>query len=314
MKKVIYNSFGGLDVLELIDANVPTVGPNEVLVRVMAAAINPVDWKMREGLVKILSGRRMPQGQGLEFSGVIEQVGSSVTAFAAGDEVFGSAKDCIAEFVVAKEAQIAKKPYCVSFEVASTIPAVGTTASSIFDRATIGKGTEVLINGATGGIGMYATQLAVQRGAMVTVAVSETGVEFAKQWGTHSIVDYRKTDIMALGRQFDVVVELSDKLSFKKGRQLLKPGGKYVASLPNPAEIIPGLLNNLFSNRKYALMGMQARTSVLRSVAEEVASGRVKVVISQVFPITAFRDAYSQASAGGFVGKMVFSIGTSTLG
>ena len=110
MKKVAYKAFGGLDVLELIDADVPAVGPRQVLVRVKAAAINPVDWKMREGQVKFLSGWRMPQGQGLEFSGVIQQAGRSVTAYAAGDQVFGAAKDCLAEFVVAEEGQIARKP------------------------------------------------------------------------------------------------------------------------------------------------------------------------------------------------------------
>lgn len=308
MKKVIYKAFGGLDVLELMDANVPTVGPRQVLVRVKAAAINPVDWKMREGQVKFLTGWRMPQGQGLEFSGVIEKVGRFVTAYAVGDEVFGAAKDCLAEFVVAKEGQIAKKPSAVSFESASTIPVTGTTATSVFDRAAIGQGTEVLINGATGGIGMFATQLAVQRGAQVTAVVSERGVEFVKRWGVQRVVDYRKSNILDLGRRFDVVVELSDKLPFKTGRQLVKPGGKYVASLPKPAELLFGLVNNLYSKQKYALMGMRARTDTLTSLAGEVASGRVEVVIAQSFPLTAFRDGYAQTSAGQFVGKVVFTI------
>lgn len=312
MKKVIYRAFGGLDVLELTDASIPEAGRSDVLVRVKAAAINPVDWKMREGQVKILSGWRMPQGQGLEFSGVIEQVGRSVVGYAIGDEVFGAAKDCLAEFVVAKPRKIAKKPAGVAFEAAASIAAVGTTAASLFDLVSIGKGTEVLINGATGGIGMFATQLAVGRGAKVTAVVSDKGVELVKRWGVDQIVDYRATNILEIGRQFDVVVELSDKLPFKTGRALVKPGGKYVGSLPNPAEMLAGFVGNLYSTRKYGLLGMRAKTAVLTAVAGEVASGRVEVVIGQSFPLTAFRDAYAQASAGRFVGKVVFSMGATS--
>lgn len=209
--------------------------------------------------------------------------------------------------MVAKEGQIARKPLGVSFEVASAIPVVGTTAASLFDRAVIGQGTEVLINGATGGIGMFATQLAVRRGAQVTAVVSEKGVEFVKRWGVHRVVDYRKSNIFEMGGRFDVVVELSDKLSFKRGRQFLKPGGKYVASLPNPVEVFSGFANNLYSKQKYALMGMRARTDALASLAGEVASGQIEVVIAQSFPLTAFREAYAQASAGRSVGKMVFT-------
>ena len=309
MKKVVYHAFGGLDVLELGDMPVPAVGPRTVLVRVKAAAINPLDWKLREGQLKLLSGWRMPQGQGVEFSGVIEQVGRSVTAYAVGDEVFGAAKDCLAEFVVAREAQIAKKPAGVTFAAASTLAAVGTTAMSLFDRAAIGQGTAVLINGATGGIGMFATQLAVHRGAQVTAVVSEKGVELARRWGVHGVVDYRKSDIRELGPQFDVVVELSDKLPFKVGRRLVKPGGTYVASVPNPAEILAGFVNNLYSKQKYALMGMRARTDVLAALAGEVASGRVEVVIGQTFVLPAFREAYAQTAAGRFVGKTVITVG-----
>lgn len=309
MKKVVYTAFGGLDVLELIDASVPAVGSREVLVRVKAAAINPVDWKMREGQVKFLTGWRMPQGQGLECSGVIERVGRDVTAYAVGDEVFGAAKPALAEFVVAKVDQIAKKPAGVSFEVAATIPVVGTTAASLFTRAAIGPGTEVLINGATGGIGTFATQMAVRRGATVTAVASESGAALATRWGVARAVDYRRTNVLEEHRQYDVVVDLSDTLSFRRTKALLKPRGTYVASLQNPAEVIAGLFNNLYPTKKYALMGMRARTDVLESVGGEVAAGRIEVIVGKTFPLEAFRDAYTQASARAVVGKVVFVMG-----
>lgn len=309
MKKVVYNRFGGLDVLELIEASVPRVGPREVLVRVKAAGINPADWKMREGQVKFLTGWRMPQGQGLECSGVIERVGPDVTGYAVGDEVFGAAKPSLAEFVVAKVTQIAKKPASVSFAVAAAIPVVGATAASLFTRAAIGPGTEVLINGVTGGIGTFATQMAVRRGARVTAVVSEKGTALVTHWGVARAVNYRATNVLKESRQYDVVVELSDTLTFRRAKALLKPRGTYVASLPIPAELVGGFVNNLYATKKYALMGMRARTDVLTSVVGDVAAGHIEVVVGTTFPLEAFRDAYAQAAARRVVGKAVFVIG-----
>ncbi|MEN9577473.1 MAG: hypothetical protein RJA70_482 [Pseudomonadota bacterium] len=306
MKKLVYRAFGGLDVLDLAEVPVPTPGAGEVLVRVKAAAINPVDWKMREGQVKFLTGWRMPQGQGLEFAGVVERVGRGVTEYAPGDEVFGAGKDCIADVCLAKVERIAKKPAPLSFVVASTIAGVGTTAASVFDRVSVGAGTEVLVNGATGGIGMFATQMAVRRGAHVTAVVSDKGMALAERWGAQRVVNYRSTKILDDGRPYDVILELSDKLPFKAGKAILKPGGTFVASLPNPAELIPGFLGNLVSSRKYALMGMRAKHDALQAVASEVATGSVEVVIGETIALEDFREAYARAASGKLLGKSVF--------
>ena len=313
MKKLLYRSFGGLDVLELADVDVPEPAANEVLVRVKAAAINPVDWKMREGQVKILSGWRFPQGQGLEFAGVVERVGRSVTEYVPGDEVFGAGKDCLAELATAKVASIAKKPPSVSFEEASTIPAVGTTAASLFDKVKIGAGTEVLVNGATGGIGMFLTQMAGHRGAKVTAVVSEKGAAHVERWGVHRVVDYKKTNILEEHHEYDVV-ELSDKLPFRRAKPLLKSRGTYVGSLPNPAEMVPGFLGNLMGGRKYALLGMGAKSDTLASIVAEVASGKIQILIGRTFALGEFRRAYERTAAGQFVGKVVFTTGASSSG
>jgi NADPH:quinone reductase-like Zn-dependent oxidoreductase len=306
MKKLIYRQFGGLEVLELADVAVPTPGAGEVLVRVRAAAINPVDWKMREGHVKFLTGWRMPQGQGVEFAGVVERIGDGVTGYAAGDEVFGEGRGCIAEFCLAKVGRIAKKPEALSFAIASTIPAVGTTAASAFDGQRVQAGAEVLVNGATGGIGMFATQMAVRRGAHVTAVVSDKGVALAERWGAARVVNYRSTNILDDGRSYDVIFELSDKLPFKAAKPLLKPGGTFVASLPNPAEFIPGFVGNLVSPRKYALMGMRAKPDTLRAVASEVATGGLEVVIGETVALSEFSEAYARAASGKLLGKSVF--------
>ena len=306
MRKLLYRTFGGLDVLELAEVAVREPAADEILVRVKAAGVNPVDWKMREGQVKFLTGWRMPQGQGLEFAGTVERVGRSVTGYTTGDEVFGAGKDCIADYCIAKAHNLAKKPASVSFAIASTIPCVGTTAASAFKRANIGNGTEVLVNGATGGIGMFATQMAIARGASVTAVVSEKGVALVEGWGVARVLNYRDTNILDEGRRYDVVLELSDKLPFSRAKSILKPGGTFVASLPNPAELIPGMLGNLVSSRKYALMGMRAKSAELSAIVSDVAAGRLQVVVGKSFRIEEFREAYSQSSAGKVLGKSVF--------
>ncbi len=309
MKKVVYNQFGNVDVLEMMEAEMPTVKKDSVLVKVKAAAINPVDWKMREGQVKLLTGRKFPQGLGLEFAGIVEKVGRSVANYKVGDEVFGMANHSLAEYVVAKAKNIWRKPANVSFEQAATIPVVGECAFNVFDKlVAVKKGTEVLINGATGGIGMYATQIAKQRGAIVTAVVSPKGIDLVKKWGVDFVVNYRQTNILTTGKQYDVVIELSDKMPFKQAKQIMKPSAVYVASLPVPLEILAGLLNNLFSSKKYKLLGSLVNPVYMETLSNDAASGVIDIVIGKIYPFTAFKAAYTEAAQGKFVGKVVFTV------
>jgi NADPH:quinone reductase-like Zn-dependent oxidoreductase len=306
MKKLAYNKFGGVDVLEIIDAAMPSLKSKTVLVQVKAAAINPVDWKMREGHLKILSGRKFPQGLGLEFAGIVTQIGPDVTQFKVGDEVFGAAKDCMAEYVVAKESKMWKKPSAISFEQAATMPVVGACAVMAFDKyISAPRDKEILINGATGGIGMYATQIAVQRGAKVTAVVSAKGIDLVKKWGVNHVINYRETDIMTAGKKYDVVIELSDKLPFKAGKKLLKASGVYIASLPNPAEILGGLVGNLFSKQKYKLLGAVSSQQNLAILANDAQAGLLDIVC-KAYPLSEYHAAYTETASGKYVGKVVF--------
>jgi NADPH:quinone reductase-like Zn-dependent oxidoreductase len=306
MKKLVYNKFGSVDVLELIDVPTPELKSNTVLVKVKAAAINPVDWKMRKGELKILSGWKFPQGSGLEFSGVVEKIGAGVTGFKIGDEVFGAAKNCMAEYVLADVKKIAHKPATITHEQASVIPIVGVTAASIFNKLlTIEKGMEVLINGATGGIGMFATQMARNRGAIVTAVVSQKGIELAKKWGADQLINYKETDILKSSKKYDVVIELSDKLSFNQGKSLLNDKGFFVASLPNPKEILSGLIGNIFSKKKYKLVGSFANQDNLKVLVDEVVTKRMDIVIAKTFQLKDFKEAYTETAKSTLLGKVV---------
>ncbi|TAH26888.1 MAG: NADP-dependent oxidoreductase [Cytophagales bacterium] len=309
MKKLVYKKFGGVDVLELMDAPIPALKSNTVLVKVKAAAINPVDWKMREGQLKILSGWKFPQGSGLEFSGVVEEISVGVNEFKIGDEVFGAAKSCMAEYIVADIKKIAHKPTQLTHEQASIIPIVGITAASIFTKLlTIEKGMEVLINGATGGIGMFATQMAKNSGAIVSAVVSSKGIDLVKEWGAHKVINYKETNILTSSKKYDVVIELSDKLSFNQGKSLLKDKGYFIASLPKPKEILSGLINNIFSYKKYKLVGSFANNENLKALSDEVVNSNMDLVIAKSFPLEDFREAYTEAAQGTLLGKLVLSL------
>ena len=170
------------------------------------------------------------------------------------------------------------------------------------------KGSEVLINGATGGIGMYVTQIAKQRGAIVTAVVSPKGIALVQKWGVDFVVNYREIDILTAGKQYGVVVELSDKLLFKQAKAIMKPTATYVASLPIPLEILSGLVNNLFSSKKYKLLGTPVKPAYMAALANDAANGAIDIVIGKAYPLTAFKEAYAETAHGKFVGKVVFTV------
>ncbi|MGY2134264.1 NAD(P)-dependent alcohol dehydrogenase [Hymenobacter sp. HD11105] len=237
MKKVLYNRFGGVEVLELAEVAQPALTPNEVLVRVKAVSINPLDWKIRQGEMKLVAGSTFPKGVGLDFAGVVEAVGAAVPGLHPGDDVFGLVDvlkgGALAEYVAVPAADLALKPANLSFAQAAALPVAGSAALQVLHQlVAVGPGTEILINGASGGIGMIATQLASQRGAVVTAVVGPAGTELARQWGSASVLNYREHDIKGAGKRYDVVLDLSGKLSFSAARPLLKPRGAYVNTVP----------------------------------------------------------------------------------
>jgi NADPH:quinone reductase-like Zn-dependent oxidoreductase len=188
MRKVLYNRFGDEQVLEVQEQPTPTIAKNQLLIQVKTASINPLDWKIYGGQMKLLSGSKFPKGVGIDFAGVVTQVGPNVTRYQSGDAVFGLLDifkgGALADYVVVTEADIALKPATISFDQAAALPVAGLAALQIVDQlAAIGQGHEVLINGATGGVGLFAIQLAKKRGARVTAVAGPAGGNEPPNWG-----------------------------------------------------------------------------------------------------------------------------------
>jgi NADPH:quinone reductase-like Zn-dependent oxidoreductase len=312
MKQVIFNRYGSIAELEMVDRPVPSPAGDEVLVDVRAVAINPLDWKILEGQLKFMTGKKFPRGIGIEFSGVIRAAGPAVTRFKAGDQVFGMLVafkgGALAEQILAKEGQIFMKPANLSFAQAAALPISGTSALQILDDlAPVQKGTEVLINGAVGGVGSVLTQIAKHRGAIVTAVVSARGVDLAHQLQCDFVVDYAKVNLSELHRHFDVVVDLSDKLPFADVKALMKPRSVHVNAQPDPKSMAAGFINNLMSGRKRKILMMKTSQDRIATLHKD-ASTWLQVTVGKTFPMADFRSAYAEVKAMGTLGKAVFTL------
>jgi NADPH:quinone reductase-like Zn-dependent oxidoreductase len=309
MKKVIYKQFGNQDVLEIIEQAIPTPEKDQLLIRVKAVSINPLDWKVYGGEMKLMSGSKFPKAIGIDFSGIVEVSGSAVTRFKTGDEVIGLVDvfkgGALADYVLAKETDLAAKPANISFEQAAALPVTGLSALQIIDElAAIRKGQNVLINGATGGIGVFAIQIAKKRGANVTAVASTKGTALAATWGADQVIDYTKDDLGDIDQLFDTVIDLSTKLSFAAARKLMKKKATFITTLPSPLVILRSVLINLFSRKKLKVLILKPTMERL-NVLSDLAKKGLTIVLDKTYPVNEVRNAYEEAAKGKIIGKSV---------
>ena len=297
MKKITYNRFGGTEVLQMTDAPMPE---GDIIVKVKAASINPLDWKLWQGDMKLMSGRKFPKSVGIDFSGIVEQ-GSG--KYHKGDEVFGITSifkgGALAEYVAVKAEDIARKPAGITFEEAAGLPVAGAAALQIFDKLLkIAPGMQVLINGAGGGIGPLAIQLAKKGGDRVTAVVGPAALEIANSLESDVVINYQKENVLALGKTFDAIIDLSGKMTYKVARAILKKNGIYINTLPSPLEMI----RSLFSGGRYKLLVLKPSAAYL----EQLAAADLKMFISRRYNFRDYTKGYEEVQKGGIPGKAVF--------
>jgi len=312
MKKIIYSKFGGPEVLQIAEIPIPAVQEATVLIKVKAISINPLDWKIRNGEMKLMSGSKFPKGIGIDFSGIVEETGSAVNKYKKGDEVYGILDvfkgEALSEYITAQEKDIAIKPLTISFEQAAATPVVGSAALQILKTLVkLKKGTEVLINGASGGIGMFATQIAKMDGAIVTTVVSDSGIKVVTDWGADFVVNYQNEDVLKGGKQYDIVIDLSGKMPFNKAKRIMKHSSIYIHTAPGPKEIISSFFINLFSSKKYKLLMLKPSPEYLTEL-RRYAEGGIAIIVSKVYPFNSFEKAYIEVSHGKFIGKAVITM------
>jgi NADPH:quinone reductase-like Zn-dependent oxidoreductase len=319
MQAVTIDHYGGSEVMHLTEIEKPEPGARELLVEVHCSSINPIDWKIRRGDLKLIIPGKFPRVLGVDLAGIIVQIGHAVTKFKVGDEVFGMANPLAnrfgsyAQFALVEELKAALKPQHLSFADAASIPVAGLTAYKTFhEHAKLLAGQHVLINGASGGVGSFAVQMAKAIGAMVVATCSETNNEFVRAFGADQILDYGQIDLTKLDEKFDCIFDASAKLNFSKIKHLLTKNGSYVTTVPS-ADMVLGFLSTVvLPGKKVYLVnaGMGARINQeLTEITALFGAGKIRSVITHTISFQELAQAHMQAESGHNRGKSVILVG-----
>jgi len=308
MQAVRVHEYGGPEVLRYEDAPRPVPGAGEVLVRVHAAAINPLDWKIRAGHVKNWLRYTLPLIPGWDFSGVIESVGAGADPWKAGDEVYGrpeiSRDGAYAEYIAVRASEIALKPKSIDHVHAAAIPLCALTAwQALFDTANLSAGQRILIHAAAGGVGCFAVQLAKWKGAWVAGTASGRNGEFLRELGVDQPVNYETTRFEEVVHDVDVVVDAMAGETRQRSWGTLKTGGVLV-SLLGP----PGAEESAGHGVRGAGVMVKASSAQLTDIAALVDSGRLKVFLEAVFPLAEVGKAHELSETGHVRGKIVLQV------
>jgi NADPH:quinone reductase-like Zn-dependent oxidoreductase len=310
MKSIIYNQFGDTEVLQTIEEAKPSITTDQVLVKVKAVSINPLDWKIRKGEMKLMSGSKFPKHIGVDFSGIIENSGNS--HFKNGDEVFGAVngmkEGALTEYIAIHPKNIWKKPQSLSSVQAASIPIVGAGATLALDKiGAVNSKTEILINGATGGFGMFLLQLLKQKGAKITAVTNTQGLPYAKQWGADFLIDYTKQNVLNEGKLYDIVVDLSGKMGYKNATSIMKAKSVFINPTPQPIDILTSPLKNLFTGKKHKVILSNPSPKNIPYLVSAIDKG-LQIEVSKVFKFDETIQAYNYAEKGGFIGKIAIEI------
>ena len=322
--KAIVNCEYGVGNLQLRDLKNPSPNDNEVLVRVRAASINPVDGHLIRGawMMRPMTGLRKPRNTrfGTDFAGIIEAVGKDVTNFKSGDEVFGAKNGAVADYICVKANRaIVMKPSNITFEQAGSVGVAGVTAlQGLRDKGRLQAGQKVLINGASGGVGTFAVQIAKAFGAEVTGVCSTRNVDLVKSIGADHVIDYTKEDFTKTDQRYDMVYDLVGNHSFSERRRILTPNGICVLAGVGGAGIHPGSLGRVgrnfwnaflsnFSKQKFVFYIAKLTKDDLNVLRDLMQSGKVAPVIDRTYKISETQDAVRYLEEGHARGKVVIT-------
>lgn len=307
MKAIRFHAFGDADVLVLEDAPRPHPDAGEMLVRVHAAAVNPVDWKIRSGRFRS-SGSNLPQVPGFDLSGIVVGVGEGVSRFKPGDPIFAflSLKrgGAYAEYAIVREDEAAAKPATVDHIHAAAVPLAALTAwQALYDTADLKPGQTVLIHGAAGGVGTFAVQLAKARGATVVGTASEANHGFLRELGADRVVDYRKERFEEVVEKVDVVLDTVGGDTLERSFHVVKPGGAIVSIVDDPSRV-----SGRDTSVRASVILVKPDPAQLARIAALVDAGKVKPVVSQVLPLAEARRAHEASQGGHTRGKIVLRV------
>ena len=320
MKAVVYHSYGSPDVLKVEEVEKPVLSDDGVLVRVHASSVNPVDWYGMTGLLiaRASSGLFKPKDSsiGTDFAGVVEAVGSQVKDFKPGDEVYGGRSGAFAEYVNVRNA-VVRKPANATFEEAAAVPTAGITAlQGLRDHGKIQAGQKVLINGAAGGVGTFAVQIAKAFGAEVTGVTSTKNVELIRSLGADHVIDYTKEDFTQSRQHYDLLFDIAGNRTWKEYKRVLSPTANFVivgAQKGNPVigplgYILRLKLATIGASQKVSFFIAQFTREDLSILRELIEAGKIRPVVEKIYPLVQTVEAMRHLGTGHAKGKIVLAM------
>jgi NADPH:quinone reductase-like Zn-dependent oxidoreductase len=322
MKAAVYSRYGPPDVVKIEDVEKPVPKDDEVLIRVRAASVNPLDWHFMRGLpyaVRVIAGLRKPKDRrlGVDVAGEVGAIGKNVTQFKADDEVFGSCRGAFAEYACAKESQVVTKPDNVTFEQAASVPVAAYTALQGFrDKAHIHAGQKILINGASGGVGTFAVQIAKSFSTEVTGVCRTRNVEMVRSIGADHVIDYTQQDFTNGGPRYDIILDCVGNHSLSACRRVLHPNGICIMAggsagrwmIRAIGHAITALVWSWFASQKMVSLLAKPEKEDLKVMHDLMKAGNVKPVIDRGYSLNEVPEAIAYLEEGHARGKVVISL------
>jgi NADPH:quinone reductase-like Zn-dependent oxidoreductase len=323
MQAIVYTRYGTPDVLQLKEVEKPIPKDGEVLVKVHAASVNALDWHFMRGkpfLIRVSgAGLRTPKDPrlGVDLAGRVEAVGSNVTQFQVGDAVFGRGSGAFADYACAREDAVVVKPTALTFEAAAAVPIAALTAlQGLRDKGHIQPGQHVLINGASGGVGTFAVQIAKSFGAEVTAVCSTRNAEMARSLGADHVIDYTQEDFTKSGRRYDLILAVNGYHSILAYRRALRPTGIYVMVGASTAHLMQAMRQTMLlgpvlsrtGSKKMSTFMAKPTQKDLEVVAKLLEAGKITPVIDRRYPLCETAEAIRYLEAGHARGKVVITV------
>jgi len=312
MKAAIIEQYGGPEVIKITEVPKPAPREGEVLIKVYAASVNPVDWKIRKGNLKMMLNKKFPKILGIEVSGTVEEMGPNTTGYAIGQRVFAGMSyegKGYAQYTIAEIGRVIAIPDSISFEEASTMAVAGMTAiQGLRNKGRIKPGMDVIINGASGGVGTYALQIAKVLGAKVTAVCSAKNFDLVKSLGADVIIDYKEVDFTKLPKKYNIVFDAVGYRTFWQTRRVLKKKGIYVNISPSIPLYITSMITRLNPGKKSKGFMLHPEMHDLEEVMNMIAEKKIKVVIDKVYPLEKLAEAHQYSESERAKGKIVISV------
>jgi NADPH:quinone reductase-like Zn-dependent oxidoreductase len=301
-KAIRFHEYGGSDKLVLETLPRPALKANEVLIEVHYAGVNPIDWKIRSGHLKDFMPVPLPSTPGIDLSGVVVDIGAEVKNVKKGQAVFGIASGSYAQYAVAAEGDIVPKPESLSFEMAATVPVAALTAWKALEDSGAGKGSTVVIQGAAGGVGLFAVQFAAIKGVRVIGTASEGNLAFVKSLGAEKAVDYKIGSLEESIKNADTIIDLVGGDALEKAYGLLKKGGTLVTIAGQVSE------EKAKSHGIKAVASGRGPTVLLKDIAELLAKKSIHSEVGRIFPLAQAKEAQDQSQTGHGRGHVLLKV------